>query len=307
MAGNLTSQVRNIKDVTVAVAAGDLSQKITVDVRGELLELKNTINTMVDQLSGFASEVTRVAKEVGTEGKLGGQANVPGVAGTWKDLTDNVNVMATSLTTQVRAIADVATAVTRGDLSRQITAPAVGEVDALKQNINQMIANLKETTARNEEQDWLKTNLARFSRMMQGQKDLDAVARMVMSELTPLVRRAPGVLPDGAEAEGTTRGSGSSRATRSRRASTCRTRGRSARGSWAGGAREEEHPAHGRPRRLHPDRLGARRGAAAQHPRPARSCSRARSRRSSSSRASCRSATRSRPSSTSCRSRSASS
>jgi signal transduction histidine kinase/DNA-binding response OmpR family regulator/HAMP domain-containing protein len=192
MAGNLTSQVRNIKDVTVAVAAGDLSQKITVDVRGELLELKNTINTMVDQLSGFASEVTRVAKEVGTEGKLGGQANVPGVAGTWKDLTDNVNVMATSLTTQVRAIADVATAVTRGDLSRQITAAAVGEVDALKQNINQMIANLKDTTARNEEQDWLKTNLARFSRMMQGQKDLDAVARMVMSELTPLVNARTG-------------------------------------------------------------------------------------------------------------------
>jgi signal transduction histidine kinase/HAMP domain-containing protein len=192
MAGNLTSQVRNIKDVTVAVAAGDLSQKITVDVRGELLELKNTINTMVDQLSGFASEVTRVAKEVGTEGKLGGQANVPGVAGTWKDLTDNVNVMATSLTTQVRAIADVATAVTRGDLSRMVTVPAVGEVDELKKNINQMIANLKETTERNEEQDWLKTNLARFSRLMQGQKDLDAVARLVMNELTPLVQARTG-------------------------------------------------------------------------------------------------------------------
>ncbi len=192
MAGNLTSQVRNIKDVTVAVADGDLSQKITVDVQGEVLELKATINRMVDQLSSFASEVTRVAKEVGTEGKLGGQANVPGVAGTWKDLTDNVNAMASSLTVQVRAIADVATAVTRGDLSRQITASAVGEVDALKQNINQMIANLKETTGRNEEQDWLKTNVARFGRLMQGQKNLDAVARLVMTELTPLVQARTG-------------------------------------------------------------------------------------------------------------------
>src|SRR5262249_27439120 len=121
MAANLTGQVRNIAEVTTAVAKGDLSRKITVDVKGEILELKNTINRMVDQLNGFASEVTRVAREVGTEGKLGGQAEVPGVAGTWKDLTDNVNSMANNLTTQVRNIADVTTAVAKGDLSRKIT------------------------------------------------------------------------------------------------------------------------------------------------------------------------------------------
>ncbi len=187
MASNLTGQVRNIADVTTAVAKGDLSKKITVDVQGEILELKNTINTMVDQLSAFASEVTRVAREVGTEGKLGGQANVPGVAGTWRALTDNVNAMANSLTLQVRAIADVATAVTRGDLSGQITVETQGELDQLKNNLNQMIANLKDTTEKNTEQDWLKTNLAKFSRMMQGQKDLEAVSRLIMSELTPLV------------------------------------------------------------------------------------------------------------------------
>src|SRR5215211_7890779 len=187
MAGNLTSQVRNIAEVTTAVANGDLSQKITVDVKGEVLELKNTINNMVDRLRIFADEVTRVAKEVGTEGKLGGQAQVPGVAGTWKALTDNVNAMANSLTIQVRNIADVATAVTKGDLTRQITVEAQGELDELKSNINQMIGNLKETTERNQEQDWLKTNLAKFSRMMQGQKDLESVSRLIMSELTPLV------------------------------------------------------------------------------------------------------------------------
>ncbi|MEX0908117.1 MAG: response regulator, partial [Gemmatimonadaceae bacterium] len=193
MAGNLTSQIRNIADVTTAVAKGDLSRKITVDVQGEILELKNTINTMVDQLSAFASEVTRVAKEVGTEGILGGQAKVPGAAGTWRALTDNVNAMANSLTLQVRAIADVATAVTRGDLSRQITVEAQGELDELKNNLNQMIGNLKETTEKNTEQDWLKTNLAKFSRMMQGQKDLETVSRLIMSELTPLVSAHYGV------------------------------------------------------------------------------------------------------------------
>ncbi|HUF65108.1 MAG TPA: response regulator [Gemmatimonadaceae bacterium] len=187
MASNLTSQVRNIADVTTAVARGDLSQKITVEVRGEILELKNTVNAMVDSLRVFADEVTRVAKEVGTEGILGGQAEVPGAAGTWRALTDNVNAMANSLTIQVRAIADVATAVTRGDLSQQIAVEAQGELDALKTNLNQMIANLKETTERNAEQDWLKTNLARFSRMMQGQKDLKTVSGLIMSELTPLV------------------------------------------------------------------------------------------------------------------------
>src|SRR5207248_3265761 len=150
-------------------------------------ELKDTINTMVDQLSSFADEVTRVAREVGTEGKLGGQANVKGVSGTWKDLTDSVNTLAENLTTQGRGIADVSTAVTEGDLTRQVTVEAKGEVDALKQNVNQMIANLRETTARNRDQDWLNSNLARFSGMMQGQRDLQAVSRLIMSELTPLV------------------------------------------------------------------------------------------------------------------------
>jgi CheY-like chemotaxis protein/signal transduction histidine kinase/HAMP domain-containing protein len=187
MASNLTSQVRAIALVTTAVANGDLSQKITVDVRGEVRELKDTINTMVDRLRIFADEVTRVAKEVGTEGKLGGQAEVEGVAGTWKALTDNVNQLANNLTVQVRAIAEVATAVTRGDLSRQITVTAAGELDELKRNINQMIGNLKTTTDKNAEQDWLKTNLAKFSRLMQGQKDLEAVSQLIMSELTPLV------------------------------------------------------------------------------------------------------------------------
>jgi HAMP domain-containing protein/CheY-like chemotaxis protein/signal transduction histidine kinase len=187
MANNLTIQVRNIADVTTAVANGDLSQKITVEAQGEVLALKNTVNNMVDRLRVFADEVTRVAKEVGTEGKLGGQADVPGVAGTWKALTDSVNAMANSLTVQVRNIADVATAVTKGDLTRQITVEAQGELDELKTNINQMIGNLRETTERNQEQDWLKTNLAKFSRMMQGQKDLESVSRLIMSELTPLV------------------------------------------------------------------------------------------------------------------------
>ncbi len=149
-----------------------------------MLELKNTINAMVDRLRVFADEVTRVAREVGTEGKLGGQAEVPGAAGTWRALTDNVNAMANSLTNQVRAIADVATAVTKGDLTRTITVEARGELDELKGNLNQMIDNLRETTERNQEQDWLKTNLAKFSRMMQGQKDLESVSRLIMSELT---------------------------------------------------------------------------------------------------------------------------
>jgi signal transduction histidine kinase/HAMP domain-containing protein/ActR/RegA family two-component response regulator len=284
MASNLTSQVRNIADVTTAVARGDLGKKITVDVQGEILELKNTINTMVDQLGSFASEVTRVAREVGTEGKLGGQASVPGAAGTWKDLTDNVNSMAANLTTQVRgiakvvtgvargelnrklvleakgeiaaladtinamidtlavfgdqvttvardvgidghlggqarvpgaaglwrdltdnvnqlaanlttqvrAIAEVATAVTKGDLSRTIAVAAKGEVAALKDNINQMIANLKDTTRKNTEQDWLNTNVARFSRMLQGERDLHRVTRLILTELAPVVNAQRG-------------------------------------------------------------------------------------------------------------------
>src|SRR5439155_1631683 len=187
IASNLTSQGRKIADVTTAVANGYLSQKITVEAQGEVLNLKNTINNMVDRLRVFADEVTRVAKEVGTEGKLGGQADVPGVAGSWKALTDSVNAMANSLTVQVRNIADVASAVTKGDLTRQITVDAQGELDELKTNINQMIGNLRETTKQNQEQDWLKTHLAKFSRTMQGQKDLESVSRLIMSELTPLV------------------------------------------------------------------------------------------------------------------------
>ncbi len=187
LADNLTLQVRNIALVTTAVANGDLSQKIDVEARGELLELKSTVNKMVDQLSSFASEVTRVAKEVGVEGKLGGQANVPVAAGTWRDLTDNVNQLANNLTGQVRAIMEVSIAVTQGDLTRSISVEAQGEVLALRGNLNQMIANLRDTTLRNEEQDWLKTNLAKFSGMMQGQKNLEGVSRLIMSELTPLV------------------------------------------------------------------------------------------------------------------------
>src|SRR5207344_2451134 len=286
MAGNLTAQVRNIAEVTTAVARGDLSRKITVDVKGEILELKNTINTMVDQLNAFASEVTRVAREVGTEGKLGGQAQVPGVGGTWKDLTDTVNVMAANLTeqvrgivkvvtavaegdlkqhlfvqskgevaaladtindmtktlaifadqvtsvarevgvegrlggqanvpgasgtwkdltgnvnllaanltNQVRAIAEVATAVTKGDLTRSIQVEARGEVADLKDNLNTMIDNLRATTERNQEQDWLKTNLARFTGMLQGQRDLVTVGRMLLSELAPLVNAQHGTV-----------------------------------------------------------------------------------------------------------------
>src|SRR5207302_878186 len=179
--------VRNIAQVTTAVAKGDLTQKITVDVKGEILELKNTINVMVDQLSSFADEVTRVAREVGTEGRLGGQAEVEGMSGTWSGLTDSVNQLAGNLTDQVRAIAEVSTAVTQGDLTRSIAVDARGEVAELKDNINQMIANLRETTQKNAEQDWLKTNLARISGMLQGQRGLQTVSRLIMSELTPVV------------------------------------------------------------------------------------------------------------------------
>jgi CheY-like chemotaxis protein/signal transduction histidine kinase/HAMP domain-containing protein len=187
LAGNLTTQVRAIADVTTAVARGDLSQKIAVEASGEIAQLASTINTMVDQLDTFAAEVTRVAKEVGSEGRLGGQAEVVGVSGVWKGLTDNVNLLAATLTTQLRAIAEVSTAVTQGDLSRTITVEAQGEVEELKDNINQMIANLRGTTQRNAEQDWLNSNLARFGGLLQGQRDLKAVSRLIMSELTPLV------------------------------------------------------------------------------------------------------------------------
>jgi signal transduction histidine kinase/HAMP domain-containing protein/ActR/RegA family two-component response regulator len=193
MAGNLTGQVRDIAEVTTAVANGDLSKKISADVKGEFLQLKNTVNAMVDQLNRFASEVTRVAREVGVEGKLGGQAQSAEVAGVWKDLTDNVNQLAANLTNQVRAIADVATAVTEGDLTRQVGVEASGEVAVLKDKLNEMIRNLRETTRQNTEQDWLKTNLERFSRMLQGQRDLATVSSMILSELAPLVSAQHGV------------------------------------------------------------------------------------------------------------------
>ncbi|MFF9212003.1 MULTISPECIES: HAMP domain-containing protein [unclassified Streptomyces] len=187
MASNLTGQVRNIALVTTAIAKGDLSKKIDIDARGEILELKTTINTMVDQLSSFAEEVTRVAREVGTEGQLGGQARVRDVDGTWRDLTESVNEMAGNLTRQVRAIARVATAVTRGDLNLKIDVDAAGEIQELQDYINKMIANLRDTTIANKEQDWLKGNLARISALMQGRRDLEDVASLIMSELTPVV------------------------------------------------------------------------------------------------------------------------
>jgi len=187
MANNLTNQVRNIAQVTTAVAQGDLTRKIDVDARGEILELKTTINTMVDQLSSFAAEVTRVAREVGSEGRLGGQAEVEGVSGTWKRLTENVNELAGNLTRQVRAIAGVTSAVAEGDLTRSITVDASGEVAELKDNINSMVESLRETTRANRDQDWLKSNLARISGLMQGRRDLAVVAELVMDELTPLV------------------------------------------------------------------------------------------------------------------------
>ncbi|MGC4076084.1 MAG: HAMP domain-containing protein [Rubrivivax sp.] len=187
MADRLTNQVRGIAKVVTAVANGDLKRKLTVDAKGEIAELADTINSMIDTLATFADQVTTVAREVGVEGKLGGQASVPGASGTWRDLTDNVNQLAANLTTQVRAIAEVATAVTKGDLTRSISVAAQGEVAALKDNINEMIRNLKDTTLKNAEQDWLKTNLAKFSRMLQGQKDLLTVGRLILSELAPVV------------------------------------------------------------------------------------------------------------------------
>ena len=188
MAANLTGQVRGIAKVVTSVANGELKRKLIVEAKGEIAELADTINSMIDTLATFADQVTTVAREVGVEGQLGGQAKVPGAAGTWKGLTENVNQLAANLTTQVRAIAEVATAVTKGDLTRSITVEAQGEVAALKDTINEMIRNLRDTTQKNTEQDWLKTNLAKFSRMLQGQRDLGNVGRMVLSELCPVVR-----------------------------------------------------------------------------------------------------------------------
>ena len=194
MAANLTEQVRGIVKVVTAVANGELTQKLTVNAKGEVAALAETINNMTDTLATFADQVTTVAREVGVEGRLGGQANVPGAAGTWKDLTGNVNLLADNLTNQVRAIAEVATAVTKGDLTRSIQVEASGEVAELKDNINTMIDNLRLTTDRNTEQDWLKTNLARFTSMLQGQRDLTTVGRKLLSELAPLVSAQQGVI-----------------------------------------------------------------------------------------------------------------
>ncbi len=269
LAGNLTGQVRAIADVTTAVAKGDLSQKITVEAKGEIAQLSGTINTMVDQLSTFAAEVTRVAKEVGTEGKLGGQAQVEGVSGTWKDLTDNVNQLAETLTIQLRAIADVSTAVTSGDLTRSITVEAAGEVAELKDNINQMISNLRGTTDQNAQQDWLNSNLARFSGLLQGQRDMKTVARLLMSEVTPARRRPPWRLLR-------RRGSRPRRGAELRAARDLRLQGAEvdleplqARrvDRRAGGARAEVDRDHAGARGLHQDRLRARRGGSGQHHR----------------------------------------
>ncbi|HEY1663712.1 MAG TPA: HAMP domain-containing protein [Verrucomicrobiae bacterium] len=194
MAANLTDQVRGIVKVVTAVANGNLRQKLTVEAKGEVAALAETINNMTDTLAIFAEQVTNVAREVGVEGRLGGQASVPGAAGTWKDLTGNVNLLAANLTTQVRAIAEVATAVTKGDLTRSIQVETRGEVAELKDNINTMINNLRETTERNQEQDWLKTNIAKFTGMLQGQRDLFTVGRMLLSELAPLVGAQQGAI-----------------------------------------------------------------------------------------------------------------
>jgi signal transduction histidine kinase/CheY-like chemotaxis protein/HAMP domain-containing protein len=205
MADNLTSQVRNIALVTTAVAQGDLTKKIDVDARGEILELKTTINTMVDQLSSFAGEVTRVAREVGTEGRLGGQAEVEGVSGTWKRLTENVNELAGNLTRQVRAISEVTSAVAAGDLTRSISVEAAGEVAELKDNINAMVGSLRETVQASREQDWLKSNLASIGSMLQGHRDLEVVAELIMEELAPLLGAQHGTFFLAEESAGETR------------------------------------------------------------------------------------------------------
>src|SRR5438876_1992239 len=204
MAANLTEQVRGIVTLVTAVANGHLTQKLTVNAKGEVAALAETINNMTRTLATSADQVTTVAREVGVEGRLSGQANVPGAAGTWKDLTGNVNLLADNLTNQVRAIAEVATAVTKGDLTRSIQVEARGEVAELKDNINTMIDNLRLTTDRNKEQDWLKTNLARFTGMLQGQRDLATVGRLLLSELAPLVTAHQGVIyrtEEGAEGQ----------------------------------------------------------------------------------------------------------
>src|SRR4026208_485301 len=187
MASNLTNQVRSIAKVVTSVATGNLKQKLSIVSRGEVAQLTDTINEMIDTLALFADQVTNVAREVGVEGRLGGQASAPGASGIWKNLTENVNQLAEILTTQVRAISEVASAVTKGDLTQMIRVEAKGEVEELKDTINQMIANLKETTLRNQEQDWLKSNLAKFTQMLQGQKELNSVTNTILAELADVV------------------------------------------------------------------------------------------------------------------------
>src|SRR5262249_53502915 len=194
MATNLTDQVRGIVKVVTAVADGNLRQKLTVEAKGEVAARAEAINNMTNTLATFAEQVTNVAREVGVDGRLGGQAHVPGAAGTWKDLTGNVNQLAANLTNQVRAIAEVATAVTKGDMTRSIQVETRREVAELKDNINTMIDNLRGTTERNKEQDWLKTNLAKFTRMLQGQRDLVTVGQTLLSELVPLVNAQQGTV-----------------------------------------------------------------------------------------------------------------
>ena len=268
MASNLTDQVRGIVKVVTAVANGNLSQRLTVQAKGEVAALADTINNMTDTLATFADQVTNVAREVGVDGRLGGQANVPGAAGTWKDLTGNVNLLAANLTTQVRAIAEVATAVTKGDLTRSIQVETRGEVAELKDNINTMISNLRETTESNREQDWLKTNVARFTGMLQGQRELNTVGKMLLAELAPLVNAHQGTIYHVTEVDsehGLQLLAGYAAAIRSRSAHD-RPRagpGRAVRG------REAAHAAQRRRRGLHPDRLEPRRRAADQHRRAA--------------------------------------
>ena len=299
MAGNLTGQVRNIAEVTTAVANGDLSKKISIDVKGEFLELKNTVNAMVDQLNAFAGEVTRVAREVGVEGKLGGQAQSKEVGGVWKDLTDNVNQLAANLTNQVRAIAEVATAVTEGDLTRQVAVEASGEVAVLKDKLNEMIRNLRETTRQNIEQDWLKTNRERFTRMLQGQRDLaDGVEHDPVRARAARLRAARRLLlDDRARRTAASRCSSSRPATATRSASTSRRRSGSAKASSASAPRRRSGSCSPRSPAT---TCGSTPGSASRRRSTSsccRSCSRARCARSSSSRRSRRSASPTRRSS----------
>ena len=266
MAANLTTQVRGIAKVVTAVANGDLKRKLVLETKGEIAELADTINGMIDTLAMFADQVTTVAREVGIEGKLGGQARVPGAAGIWRDLTDNVNQLAANLTTQVRAIADVATAVTKGDLTRSIAVEAQGEVAALKDNINEMIVNLKETTRKNTDQDWLKTNIAKFTGMVQGQRDLLTVCKLVLSELAPLVSAQQGIFYINDAHGGRSPMHEAVRQLRLPRAQDGLQRLQAGRGPGRPvRARKGAHSAHQRPAGLHQDQLRPRRGDAAQH------------------------------------------